>query len=236
MLKTSFFHTYPDIETARLVLRRLKMSDTELDQLEKKNKEIIAKTKGSKMVVNQQVKSELSMTSSTNYNDSVQQSSKQLRKTETFNVNKVFKKCDSSLNVKNMDFREVIHLPAKNAKMYSCGDFYVSTMKGGLKKVWIELIDIVVYIFENETKENLLDVLQLSTCFIKDNGSSLIKKEKYYSFSISYPYKMFTYNHLDKLTIKFWVESLRTCIGYRNFKDYYVITNEYAQLTVLRSW
>ncbi len=40
MLKTSFFHTYPDIETARLVLRRLKMSDTEAIHAIRSNTEV----------------------------------------------------------------------------------------------------------------------------------------------------------------------------------------------------
>jgi [ribosomal protein S5]-alanine N-acetyltransferase len=40
MLKTSFFHTYLNIETARLVLRRLKMSDTEAIHAIRSNTEV----------------------------------------------------------------------------------------------------------------------------------------------------------------------------------------------------
>ena len=40
MLNTSFFNTYPDIETARLVLRKLKMSDTEAIYAVRSNTEV----------------------------------------------------------------------------------------------------------------------------------------------------------------------------------------------------
>ena len=40
MLNTSFFHTYPNIETARLVLRELKMGDTEAIHAIRSNTEV----------------------------------------------------------------------------------------------------------------------------------------------------------------------------------------------------
>jgi len=95
-----------------------------------------------------------------------------------------------------------------------------------LNYVCIEMFDTLIFVFSDKKKQKLKDVIQLSTCFIKDNGNKIISKKKFYSFSIMFQSQIFTYYNQEKSIIKLWVECLRTVIGYRNIFDYYELTNE----------
>ena len=49
-----------------------------------------------------------------------------------------------------------------------------------LNYVCIEMFDTLIFVFSDKKKQKLKDVIQLSTCFIKDNGNKIISKKKFY--------------------------------------------------------
>jgi len=91
------------------------------------------------------------------------------------------------------------------------------------EKYWMLISGKDLFHYSDTKKQNLVKINNICGCFIKDNGSLIIKEEKYYTFSIIYEGKQVAYYTKSKEEMKNWTQILRAAIGRKNFFDYYAI-------------
>jgi Ca2+-binding EF-hand superfamily protein len=95
---------------------------------------------------------------------------------------------------------------------------------GKLRKCFVALIGNEMSVYRTNAKDDLISLINLCGCFIKDLGSEskVFEKEKYYGFDINMSKdknKTFYCNKLDAKNV--WVSNIKKSVGYENFADFY---------------
>ncbi len=93
--------------------------------------------------------------------------------------------------------------------------------------MWMVLIGQEIYLYNDDTKKDLIKMHGLAGCLIKENGSIKVKGYKFYSFSIIFSNnKVLTFIIPEKPLAKLWTSKLRAALHYQNFFDYYEIIDD----------
>ena len=95
-----------------------------------------------------------------------------------------------------------------------------------LYKQWMVLIGEELYMYEDETKKNLIKMHNLSGSLIKENGILTFNSIDYFYFSIIFTNKTRTYMIPNKRIAKDWTFTLRKTLNYHNFFDHYEIIDD----------
>lgn len=103
------------------------------------------------------------------------------------------------------------------------GMLYKPSKKGDAveKGFWVVLVDQDIYYYSDDTKEQFINMHNISGSFIKANGEIIIKSQKYYSFSIITENKTRVFITKNRDNAKEWVKQLKNGMGYKNFFEYY---------------
>lgn len=116
--------------------------------------------------------------------------------------------------------------------LYGIEDYiYIIGEKSKLKKVFMNLTEKTLSIYSSKTKEDLLNLYNLSDCFINSNDiTKTFDKEQYYQFSVIFSNKdnkIFYVN--SQKTLNKWVTSLQIAVNQRKIEDFYEIKNNLGE-------
>lgn len=103
---------------------------------------------------------------------------------------------------------------------------YMVEKDNKIKKYYAALIGKEISIYRTNIKDDLVSLLSLSGCFIKDLGSTpkVFEKEKYYGFSIVISKdKSKNFYCLKNAAKEEWINLIKKASGYQNFSDFYEV-------------
>jgi serine/threonine protein kinase len=86
-----------------------------------------------------------------------------------------------------------------------------------------------IYYYKSDKKEELIGMHNLSGCFAKENVEKKIDGKKLFSFSIVFSSKTRNYYCSEKSEVKFWIQHLKSAIGYQSFFDFYEIVEDLGE-------
>lgn len=163
--------------------------------------------------------------SSKNFYDSP---TKILKNTDKEFVSKIrdFKLEDNLIRIVEENENDFSNLNFLEEKVCLIHEDWLFTLEkdGKLRKCFVALIGKEMSIYRTNAKDDLISLVNLCGCFIKDlgNESKIFEKEKYYGFAINISKdknKIFYCNKLDAKNV--WVSNIKKAIGYEQFADFY---------------
>ena len=101
--------------------------------------------------------------------------------------------------------------------------------KSKLQKIFLVVLENVIYFYKNEKKEELIQLNHLSGCFVKAKGEKEIQSKKYHMFTIYIMGKLMSYYCESAKISNDFVSAFKIAFNYQNFFDYYEICGDISE-------
>lgn len=101
--------------------------------------------------------------------------------------------------------------------------------KSKLQKIYLVVLENVIYFYKNEKKEELIQLNHLSGCFVKEKGEKEIQNKKFHMFTIYIMGKMISYYCESAKASSDFVSAFKIAFNYKNFFDYYEICGDISE-------
>ena len=101
--------------------------------------------------------------------------------------------------------------------------------KSKLQKIFLVVLENVIYFYKNEKKEELIQLNHLSGCFVKAKGEKEIQSKKYHMFTIYIMGKLMSYYCESAKISNDFVSAFKIAFNHQNFFDYYEICGDISE-------
>ena len=108
-------------------------------------------------------------------------------------------------------------------------DYIFKLEKNKLIKIYMVVLENAIYIYNNENKEELVELNHLSGCFVKEKGEKMIQGKKYQMIMIYILGRSFAFYCDSSEKTKTFISAFKQAFNYQNFFDYYEILDDIGE-------